>query len=65
MQSLPAALPDRQVKFPQLLARDRGRAAAWPNSGAEQRFIGIDVADAAQQFLIEQRAFDRSLAAME
>ena len=45
------------------MARDGGGAAAGTNSGAEQRFIRINVAHAAQQFLIQQRALDGRLAA--
>ncbi len=46
-----------------LIASDGGGAAARADSGAEQRFIGINVAHAAQEFLIEESAFNGRLAA--
>ncbi len=53
------------MKLPQFGPGQRRGATARPNLGAEQRLIGIDVADAAQQLLIEQRALDRSFASVE
>ena len=39
-------------KLGELIAGYGGGAAAGTDSGAEQRFVGINVADAAKQFLI-------------
>lgn len=50
------------VQLAQLLARNRRRSPAWTDASAEQRFIGINVAYAAQKFLVQQRALDGSLA---
>jgi hypothetical protein len=37
-----------RVELAQLFARERNHSAARPDSGPEQRFVGIDVAHAAQ-----------------
>ncbi len=37
----------------------------WPDIRAEQRLVSVDISHAAQQFLIEQGALDRGLAAAE
>jgi len=55
--------PHRSMQFGQLLPRDGGRAAARTDAGPKQRFVGINVAHAAQQLLIQQRTLDGSLAA--
>ena len=52
-------------EFGELIARDGGGAAAGAYSGAEERFVRVDVADTAEKFLVEQRALDWSLAATE
>ena len=52
----------RSVQLAQLLAGERRRTAPRADAGAKQRLVGVDVADAAQQLLIEQRALDRRLA---
>src|ERR1051326_5234967 len=54
-------LGDRLVEPSQLIARERSRATTRPHSCAEQRLVGVDIADAAQQLLVEQRALDRRL----
>src|SRR5438105_249763 len=54
-----------RVQLAKLLARNRSYSPARPNSGAEERFIGIDVANAAQQLLVQQCALYRRLAAAE
>ena len=56
---------DGEIEFPQLLARDRCSSAPWANPGAKQRFICINIPYATQKFLIQQRALDWGLAAME
>src|SRR5208282_6881280 len=56
-------LPHCAMQFPQLVAGHGRRAPPRTDAGAKQRLVGIDVADAAQQLLIEQRALDGSLAA--
>ena len=48
-----------------MVARNGRGAAAGPDTGPEQRFIGVNVADTAQEVLIEERALDGSLAAAE
>src|ERR1700733_2419247 len=53
------------MKFFELIARNGRRTTARANAGAEKRFIGIDVADAAQKFLIQQSALDGSFASAE
>src|SRR5690349_8045526 len=45
----------------ELLARERYSASPWPDSGAEERLVRIDVAHPAQQLLIEQSALDGCL----
>src|SRR5579871_4658858 len=35
------------------------------NSGAKERFVGVNVADAAEEFLIEQQGFELGLARMQ
>ena len=44
--------PHRMVKLGQFLARDRGGAAAWTDSGAKEGLIGINIAYAAHQLLV-------------
>ncbi len=53
------------VEFSQLVARERHRASPGTYACAEKRFVGIDVANTAQKFLIQQRTLDRGLAAPE
>src|SRR5258705_12483024 len=47
----------------ELSGRDCGGATTGPKPGAEERFVGIDVSNTAQQFLIEQRTLDGCLTA--
>ena len=49
------------VQLGKLLSLDRRRASARPDAGPKQRLVGINVAHAAQQFLIEKSALDGSL----
>ena len=58
-------LLQRSVQFAQLSASERRRSPARPDTGAKQRLVGIDVAHAAQQLLVQQRALDRRLAVPE
>jgi hypothetical protein len=44
-------------------AGNSGCLTAGTNSSAEERLVGVDVADSVQQGLVEQGCFDRSLAA--
>ncbi len=53
------------MKFLQFGSRKRCGAAARADLRAEQRFVGVNVADAAEQLLIQQRALDRRLAFVE
>src|SRR5438270_1511080 len=55
----------RCQEFAELIAFYRGSTAARTDSSAEQRFIGIYVSHSAQEFLIQQRALDGSLASAE
>src|SRR6202521_661447 len=54
--------PNGSVQLAQLLPRDGRRPPAGSDASPKQRLVGINVADAAQQLLIQKRAFDRSLA---
>src|SRR5215469_2421629 len=49
----------RPMEPAQLIARERSRSPARTYSGPEQRLIGVNIADPAQQFLVQQRALDR------
>src|ERR1051326_289765 len=49
-------------KFPELFRSNCGGPSSRTDAGAEQRFVGINISHAPQQLLIEQRAFDGSLA---
>ncbi len=53
------------VQPPEFVASKGGCTAARPNARTEQGLIGIDIANAAQKILVQQGAFDRSLAATE
>src|SRR5207302_6297366 len=53
------------VQLGQLIVGDARGPAAGANAGAEQGFVGIDVPYPSQEFLVQQRAFDGSLAAAE
>src|SRR5438270_3394303 len=46
-------LAHRLVEFAQLIARDGVRPAARTDAGAEKRLVSIDIADSAQQLLIQ------------
>src|SRR5581483_9456798 len=48
-----------------LVAAHAGSAAARADAGAEQRLVGVDVAHAAQQLLVQERALHRRPAAAE
>src|SRR5208282_880725 len=52
----------RGMQLAQLLPGDGCRPPPGTDAGAEQRLVGIDVAHAAQQFLVQESALDRSLA---
>src|SRR4029077_7711071 len=54
--------PHRPVELAQLLPGDGRRPTAGTDARPKQRLVGINVADAAQQLLIQKRALDRSLA---
>lgn len=49
----------------ELFAGDAGGLSARADSGAEEGLVGVDVADAVEQGLIEQRGLDGGLAAAE
>ena len=40
-------------------------AASGANTGAKERFVGVDVADTMQEFLVQERGLDRRLAFTE
>ena len=49
----------------QLVAGEAGSLAAGTDAGPEETFVGIDVADAVQQVLVEQGGLDGGLPAAE
>ena len=51
-----------RMQLTQLFPRERSSAPPRPNSGAEQRFVSINVPYPTQQFLVEQCALDGSFA---
>ena len=53
------------VQLAQLGFRKRIGATPWPDVSAKQRLIGIDVAHAVQEFLVQQRHFDRRFAGVK
>src|SRR5271155_3640792 len=54
--SLAQHFTHRSMQLAELRARDGDGAAAGADAGAKQRLVGIDVADSAQQLLIQERA---------
>src|SRR5581483_9833990 len=58
-------LLDGVVKAAQFGPGERGGAAARAHSGAEKRFVRIDIAHTTQQLLVQQRALDRGFALAE
>ena len=46
-------------------SREASGDAGGADSGAEEALVGVDVADAVQQILVEERGLDRELAAAE
>src|SRR5947209_9743525 len=54
-----------RIQLRQMIARDARGAAAGANAGTEQGLVRIDVPYPSQEFLVQQRAFDGSLAAAE
>ena len=58
-------LLDGHMQFSKLFASERRSTAARPNPRAKQRLVGVDIADPAYQFLIQQRALDRRLTGVE
>jgi hypothetical protein len=51
---------ERRMQFSELVTGERGSTTARTNTGPKQGLIGVDVAHATQQFLVEQRALDGS-----
>ncbi len=49
----------------EILTSERCGPATRSNSGAEKRFVSVDIAHSTQEFLIQQSAFDRSFAPSE
>src|SRR5262249_29164815 len=58
-------LLDRAVKSLEFRARNSRQPSFGTNASAKERLVSIDIANTAQQLLVEQCAFDRSLAAMK
>jgi len=54
-----------RVEAHELGAPDAAGHAAGADAGAEEAFVGVDVADAVEQRLVEQRGLDGQLAAAE
>ena len=48
-----------------MFAGNRCGSAAGADTGAEQRFVGVNVSDPPEEFLVEQGAFDGRLAGSE
>src|ERR1035441_10193409 len=46
-------------------ASEAAGLAAWTDAGAKERLVGVDVANAVEQRLVQQRCLDRRLAATE
>ena len=55
----------RGAQAGQLGAGEAGGLAGGADGGAEERLVGVDVADAVEQGLVEQRGFDGRAARME
>jgi len=55
----------RGAQAGQLGSGEAGGLAGGADGGAEERLVGVDVADAVQERLIEQRGLDRRAARME
>src|SRR5271157_1535958 len=49
------------AQLAELLPRETRRSAPRTDARPEQRFIGVDVAHASQEFLIQKRTLDRRL----
>lgn len=58
-------LLERDAEAFKLRARERVGDAAGTNAGAKEAFVGVDVADAVEQGLIEQSGFDGDFAALK
>jgi len=58
-------LDERGAQAGQLGAGETGGLASGAEAGAEERLVGVDVADAVEERLIEQRGLDRRAARME
>src|SRR5262245_10657034 len=52
-------LAERDVELGEFGASERVRATPWPDPGAKQALIGVDVAHSVQQGLVEQQGLDR------
>ena len=58
-------LDERGAQAGQFGAGEAGGLAGGAKAGAEEGFVGVDVADAVQERLVEQRGLDRRAARME
>jgi hypothetical protein len=56
---------ERGMKAQQARAGDAASDAGGADAGAEEAFVGVDVADSVKEFLIEESGFDGELAATE
>jgi hypothetical protein len=56
---------DGLVQFPDAFGAQARANGQGMNAGAEEGFIGIDIADAADEMLIEQDGLDAGFAALE
>ena len=56
---------DRVVEFAGAIAAKALGQRLGMNAGAEQRFVGVDIADAAEKGLVEKQRLDTCLAAAE
>src|SRR4051812_27104544 len=58
-------LPHRVVQPLEFIPRERGGPAARTHPRAKEGLVGVDVANATQELLVEQRGLDRRLALAE
>ena len=58
-------LLERDAEAFKLRARKRGGEAAGTDACAKEAFVGVDVADAVEQGLVEERGFDGDFAGLE
>jgi hypothetical protein len=58
-------LLQRRAEARQLVAGETAGVAAWADSGMVKGLVGVDVADAVEEGLVEERSLDGGLAVAE